>query len=75
MFQSISPLAKNCCYVVLLMQKPMAYNNLLCQELLGYNIADPEDMKILLAQNTFMNFCTGAIAYTIEILKAILAEK
>jgi C_GCAxxG_C_C family probable redox protein len=48
------------------------YNSLVCQELLGYNVSVPEDMKILMENNTIMNFCPGVIAYAMEILEEIL---
>jgi len=48
------------------------YNSLMCKELLGYDISNPEHMKILMENNTFMNFCVGVIEYAIEILEEIL---
>jgi C_GCAxxG_C_C family probable redox protein len=48
------------------------YNSLVCKDLLGYDVSNPEHMKILMENNTFMTFCAGVIAYAIEILEEIL---
>lgn len=48
------------------------YDSLLCRDLLGYDISNPEETKIVMEKGLFLSFCSGVVEYSIEVLKGIL---
>lgn len=48
------------------------YPSCICKELLGYNIADPEEFQKILDEGLLFDFCPGVVEDTIKILEKIL---
>lgn len=48
------------------------YDSTLCKEILGYDIKNPAELKIVQEKGIFTTTCAGAIAYAIEVLKELL---
>lgn len=48
------------------------YPSCICKELLGYNIADPEEFQKILDKGLLFDFCPGVVADTIKILEKML---
>lgn len=48
------------------------YDSTICRELLGYDIANPEERKIIQEKELLNTFCPILIAYAMEILNEVL---
>jgi len=48
------------------------YPSCICKELLGYNIADPDDMQKILDKGLLFNFCPKVVRDTIQVLEKIM---
>lgn len=48
------------------------YPSCICKELLGHNIADPEEFQKILDEGLLFNFCPGVVEDTIKILEKML---
>jgi len=47
---------------------------LICRDLLGHDLSNPEEMEIILEEGKFVDFCPGLISYAIEIVGEILSD-
>lgn len=48
--------------------------SIVCRELLGYDLTNPEDMAVISEKNLFREFCPLMVKSAVEVLESILSE-
>ena len=49
--------------------------SVVCRELLGYDLTDPMDRKIIMEKNLFRTYCPEMVRSAVQILEEMLSEK